>query len=90
MKSLPLFKFKFLQEFNFYSEDRQKMDGHKARVFAVQFHPSDPHVFLTGGWDDTVQYWDSRNPRAFRQVNYTGIHPVISDMQRIKQSNCEI
>ena len=31
------------------------MNGHRARVFAVQYHPTDPHLFVTGGWDDTVQ-----------------------------------
>lgn len=45
------------------------MDGHKARVFAVHFHPADPFTFLSGGWDDTVQYWDVRKQRSFRQVS---------------------
>ncbi|EDO44597.1 predicted protein [Nematostella vectensis] len=36
------------------------MDGHMSRVFSVQFVPGEDHVFLSGGWDDTVQYWDTR------------------------------
>jgi len=31
------------------------MNGHKARVYVVQFHPRDQNIFLSGGWDDTVQ-----------------------------------
>lgn len=31
------------------------MDGHMMRVFATQFVPGDDNVFLTAGWDDTVQ-----------------------------------
>ena len=25
------------------------------RVFVVQFQPDNPNVFVSGGWDDTVQ-----------------------------------
>lgn len=25
------------------------------RVFAVQFNPEDENVFVSGGWDDTIQ-----------------------------------
>ncbi|CAM9250842.1 unnamed protein product [Pylaiella littoralis] len=34
--------------------------GHSNRVFAVKFHPEDPEVLLTGGWDNTIQFWDMR------------------------------
>ena len=42
------------------------MDGHKSRVFSICSHPSDSNVFLSGGWDDTVQFWDVRQTRATR------------------------
>jgi hypothetical protein len=28
--------------------------GHHFRVFAAIYHPEISHVFLTGGWDNTV------------------------------------
>ena len=31
------------------------MDGHANRVFALVYHPSDPRIILSAGWDDTVQ-----------------------------------
>lgn len=40
------------------------MDGHRFRVFAVKYHPSENHSFITGGWDDTVQFWDERQERS--------------------------
>ena len=40
---------------NCFSDSRDNMDGHKCRVFALQYHPTIPHVFLSGGWDNTVQ-----------------------------------
>lgn len=49
------------------TDTRNKMDGHRCRVFAVQYAPTEPHVFLTGGWDDTVQYWDDRERHSFRK-----------------------
>ena len=43
-----------------YSGNVEKVDGHHSRVFAGIFHPSDPNLFVTGGWDSTVQFWDRR------------------------------
>jgi len=31
------------------------MDGHVMRIFSVQYNPHDDHVFVSGGWDDTIQ-----------------------------------
>lgn len=41
--------------FNYFGSDsRDKMDGHHFRVFAAQYHPNFPHIFISGGWDNTV------------------------------------
>jgi len=42
-------------ELLYFSDGRDIMDGHKCRVFALMYHPTIPHVFISGGWDDTVQ-----------------------------------
>ena len=42
--------------------------GHSNRVFAVKFHPADPHVLLSAGWDNTVQIWDLRVEGAVRNI----------------------
>ena len=44
------------------------MDGHVQRVFSVQWHPTDSHLLASGGWDDTVQFWDDRAPHAVRYL----------------------
>jgi WD40 repeat protein len=49
------------------TDSRDKMDGHRARVFSVIYHPFEPNVLLTGGWDDTVQFWDDRQRHAVRK-----------------------
>lgn len=38
-----------------YSDCIDLMDGHRFRVFALQYNPSHPNIFISGGWDDTVQ-----------------------------------
>ncbi|CAH1403901.1 unnamed protein product [Nezara viridula] len=43
-------------------------DGHKSRVFAAKFHPQNPNELLSGGWDNTVQYWDIRKPSAVKYI----------------------
>jgi len=42
--------------------------GHSNRIFAVKFHPTDPSVLLSGGWDNTIQIWDCRAGRAQRSI----------------------
>jgi COMPASS component SWD3 len=48
------------------------MDGHKNRIHAIRSHPSMETVFLTGGWDETVHYWDERAPHS--QKHFAGPH----------------
>lgn len=38
-----------------FSDGHDVMDGHRFRVFALQYNPNHPHIFISGGWDDTVQ-----------------------------------
>ena len=37
------------------SDSRDIMNGHRTRVFSIQYHQHEPHGFISGGWDDTVQ-----------------------------------
>ena len=40
--------------------------GHSNRVFSVKFVPEDDNMLVSGGWDNTVQIWDSRVEMAVR------------------------
>lgn len=42
--------------------------GHSNRVFSVKFHPDDPNIVLSGGWDNTLQVWDLRTDSAVRDL----------------------
>ena len=44
------------------------MDGHRTSVYALKHHPNDIWNFISGGWDDTVQFWDRREKRAIRRL----------------------
>ncbi|KAF5400692.1 WD domain G-beta repeat protein [Paragonimus heterotremus] len=43
-----------------------RVDGHVMRICALKYHPRGSedeeysHVFVSGGWDDTVHVWDDR------------------------------
>eukprot|EP00795_Rhopilema_esculentum_P015498 gene15498-6755_t len=52
----------------------QFMDGHTMRVFVVQFQPDNPNVFVSGGWDDTVQWWDVRQDPCHNIRKIVGPH----------------
>ncbi|XP_057295816.1 uncharacterized WD repeat-containing protein alr3466-like [Hydractinia symbiolongicarpus] len=56
------------------SMNSEIMDGHVMRVFAVQFNPEDKNVFVSGGWDDTIQWWDSREKGGYSIKKITGPH----------------
>ncbi|KAF4709339.1 hypothetical protein FOZ62_002186 [Perkinsus olseni] len=42
--------------------------GHSNRVFSLKYHPKDPNVIITGGWDKTVQFWDVRKGYSVRSI----------------------
>ncbi|KAM6440350.1 uncharacterized protein PHA67_022569 isoform 6-T6 [Liasis olivaceus] len=62
--------------------------GHSRRIFALRFHPTELHLFLTGGWDnsvkakrvltaswvprDALQLWDLRMSRLWQNVPFPG------------------
>jgi WD40 repeat protein len=48
------------------------MDGHKNRIHAIRSHPAMDTVFLTGGWDETIHYWDERTQHS--QKHFAGPH----------------
>ncbi|XP_041348762.1 peroxisomal targeting signal 2 receptor-like [Gigantopelta aegis] len=48
------------------------MDGHRFRVFSAKYNVNYPNTFITGGWDNSVQYWDDRQPHAFNK--FSGPH----------------
>lgn len=37
-----------------------KMLGHTSRVFCTKFHPKEPNLVLTGGWDRIIKIYDVR------------------------------
>ncbi|XP_028042374.1 transcription initiation factor TFIID subunit 5-like [Bombyx mandarina] len=61
------------QERAFYSSQRKNiMDGHTSRIFACAFNPKSHHELISGGWDNTVMFWDDRQPYATRYL--FGVH----------------
>ena len=65
------------------------MDGHMMRVFSVLYLPNDNHVFLSGGWDDTLQWWDSRVDSRHSVRRIFGPH-ICGDALDILPSNNNI
>ena len=50
----------------------EEMSGHKSRVFCACFNPTSNHELVSGGWDNTIQFWDVRQPFSLRHI--TGVH----------------
>ncbi|XP_078063839.1 pre-mRNA-processing factor 17-like, partial [Mustelus asterias] len=44
------------------------MDGHRSRIFALKFHPGSFSDLVSGGWDDTVQFWTENQPHSVRRI----------------------
>ncbi|XP_022191335.2 WD repeat domain-containing protein 83 homolog isoform X1 [Nilaparvata lugens] len=45
-----------------------RLDGHTSRVFAAVFHPRNHNEFISGGWDNTIMFWDTRTSHAVRFI----------------------
>lgn len=37
-----------------------KLPGHSNRIFALHFHKENPNLLMSGGWDNTIQFYDLR------------------------------
>ncbi|XP_048374259.1 dynein assembly factor with WDR repeat domains 1-like isoform X2 [Sphaerodactylus townsendi] len=48
------------------SDNPNTMDGHWSRVYALTFFPDNDERFLSGGWDNTVQFWSVQLPHSQR------------------------
>lgn len=42
--------------------------GHSNRIFCVKFHPDEPNVLVSGGWDNTVLIWDLREAKSVGSI----------------------
>ncbi|RHY69933.1 hypothetical protein DYB30_006825 [Aphanomyces astaci] len=42
--------------------------GHSNRVFSVKYHPLDENTIVSGGWDNTIQIWDTRVGHSVRGI----------------------
>lgn len=47
--------------------------GHSNRIFCIKFHPKDPNILMSGGWDSTIQIWD----RSLNQSIKSLYHPHV-------------
>jgi len=48
--------------------DPEVASGHAGRIFSLKLHPELRHVLVTGGWDSTLQVWDTRLGHAVRAI----------------------
>lgn len=46
----------------------EESKGHTNRIFSLIFDPLDPNIVVTGGWDDTIQFWDLRVKSSVRSI----------------------
>ena len=47
---------------------KSSIDGHVRRIFSVKCNPVNENYFISAGWDDTIQYWDVRQPHAVKRI----------------------
>jgi WD40 repeat protein len=48
--------------------DLETVRGHCNRIRSIVFHPSDPNLIFSAGWDNSVQIWDMRTNMSVRAL----------------------
>jgi len=38
--------------------DNNKIAGHQNKIYALKYHKDNPKILISGGWDDTLLFWD--------------------------------
>lgn len=66
------------EDYNVYIEDLGKNNSfsllagkfgkHSNRVYCTKWHPNDPNLLYSGGWDETVFFWDVRCKEAMDRI----------------------
>lgn len=44
------------------------MGSHDNRVFCIKWNPKNNNIFLSGGWDKTVYFWDIRLKTSVKKL----------------------
>jgi COMPASS component SWD3 len=44
------------------------LPGHASRIFSVKFHPANPNVLISGGWDRTLKIYDVRQSKVMASI----------------------
>eukprot|EP01026_Neomeris_dumetosa_P005613 TRINITY_DN11631_c0_g1_i2.p2 TRINITY_DN11631_c0_g1~~TRINITY_DN11631_c0_g1_i2.p2 ORF type:complete len:252 (-),score=35.94 TRINITY_DN11631_c0_g1_i2:72-827(-) len=68
--------------------DGKNTSGHSNNVYALLWHPSNPQVLLSSGWDQTVQIWDLRINQSVRSL--FGTFVCGSDGMDLNKSETEL
>lgn len=50
--------------FQFQTCTKYNLDFHFPGIFSLKYHPTEEHLLVTAGWDNTVQVWDLRKGSA--------------------------
>ncbi|XP_026533312.1 COMPASS-like H3K4 histone methylase component WDR5B [Notechis scutatus] len=69
------------------SDSPTVMDGHMSRVYALVFFPENNERFISGGWDDTVQFWSTQFPHSQKRIS--GPH-ICGDALSIDKTGSQI
>ncbi|XP_060112011.1 uncharacterized WD repeat-containing protein alr2800-like [Heteronotia binoei] len=69
------------------SDNPNTVDGHWSRVYALTFFPENDERFVSGGWDNTVQFWNIQQPHSQRRLS--GPH-VCGDAVSIDKTGTQV
>jgi len=55
--------------------------GHSNRILALKFHPLDPNIIISAGWDHNVHFWDVRQERSYAAIQGPTVSGDALDMK---------
>ncbi|XP_012940293.1 guanine nucleotide-binding protein subunit beta-like protein [Aplysia californica] len=80
---------KLLRTYEGYNEKTFVTEKNKVantmRVFSIKFHPNNQYIFVSGGWDNHIKIWDTRDNEGIKR-NIRGPH-ICGDSIDMKDNN---
>ena len=60
--------------------DNYKVTGHQNKIYALRYAKDNPKLLISGGWDDTVLFWDLNSKNNYNKSKVEQPQELLLDL----------